>query len=131
LAFNCIPTKYAIIIYAKIPTIENIPLVTTAVLPDFSPLAVSLYAHTEIIGSITITYVVSAPINPHVPNSSGESLLVTINVNIVPVIIVEKVMINEINPEYVTLIFDNISHPYVLSNVLKFSYYMNKPVYTF
>ena len=83
------------------------------------------------IGSITITYVVNAPINPHVPNSSGESFLVTINVNIVPVITVEKVMINEINPEYVTLIFDNISHPYVLSNVLKFSYYMNKPVYTF
>jgi len=62
------------------------------------------------IGSITITYVVNAPINPHVPNSSGESLLVTINVNIVPVMTVEKVMINEINPEYVTLIFDNMCH---------------------
>ena len=44
------------------------------------------------------------------PNSSGESFLVTINVNIVPVMTVEKVMINEINPEYVTLIFDNMCH---------------------
>jgi hypothetical protein len=47
------------------------------------------------------------------------------------VIIVEKVIINEINPEYVTLIFDNVSHPHFLSNILKFSYYMNKPVYIF
>jgi len=42
-------------IYAIIPVIEKIPLPTTAVFPDFTPRAVSLIAHVEIIGSIIIT----------------------------------------------------------------------------
>ena len=44
---------------------------------------------------------------------------------------VENVMIREISPEYVTLIFDNVFHLLVFLNVIKFYYYMNKPVYIF
>ena len=44
-------------------------------------------------------YTKSAPINPHVPNSSGDKLLVTIIVKINPVSIEINPTENEINPE--------------------------------
>ena len=55
--------------------------------------------------------------------------MINTKIKLVPILINPEP--NETNPEYVTLIFDNVSQPHLLSNILKFSYYMNKPVYIF
>lgn len=101
------PTKKAIIKYPISPKIEKIPLLIRDVLPDSTPLAISLVAQYDVMGSIIRTYVINPPINAHVPNSSWGSLRVTIIVKINPVNTLVMEIANEINPEYVTRIFDN------------------------
>lgn len=44
------------------------------------------------------------PTSVQIPDSFGDSCLVTINVKIIPVMILVKPTAKEINPEYVTLI---------------------------
>ena len=83
-------------------------LVWKAVLPDFSPLAISRVFQYEITGFITSMYPVKAPIRPHSPNSSGVKRLVTIIVKISPVKTLPIPTANDIKPEYVTLIPDNL-----------------------
>ena len=93
-----------------IPVIENIPLEKIAVFPDLVSRAISRVAQNEIIGSMITTYIIRPPINVQVPNSSGDSLLVTIIVNTNPVTTPEIEITKEIKPEYVTLILDSLDH---------------------
>ena len=56
--------------YKVSPKIKKTPLLTKDVVPDSKPLAISLVAQYDVMGSIIRTYVINPPINAHIPNSS-------------------------------------------------------------
>jgi hypothetical protein len=81
---------------------------TMLVLPDFSPLAISLVDHKVTTELIINEYTNRLLINPHIPYSSGSNVLIIISEIIKPVTILDKPTANEIIPEYETLIPDNL-----------------------
>ena len=78
---------------------HNISEKTMLVLPDFSPLAISLVDHPVTIELIIIEYTNRLLINPHVPNSCGFNVLVIISAKIKPVTRLDKPITYEIKPE--------------------------------
>ena len=80
---------------------------TIAVLVDSIPLAISLVFQKEITGAKITPYSIKLEITVHSPNSSGVNVLVIITINAKPVNKVDMDVTNEINPEYITLMFDN------------------------
>ena len=77
------------------------------VLPTCSPLAICRVDQKEIMGSAIRKYEIILPIIDHIPNSSGDSLLVTMRVKTIPVTTLIRPTTNAIRPEYVTRILLN------------------------
>ena len=72
---------------------------TMLVLPDFSPLAISLVDHKVTTELIINEYTNRLLINPHIPYSCGFNVLIIISDIIKPVTIFDKPITNEIIPE--------------------------------
>ncbi len=69
------------------------------VFPTSSPLAICRIVQYEIIRSEIRRYPIIVPNNAHVPNSSGDNLLVTIRTKTRPVKTLINPITKEINPE--------------------------------
>lgn len=84
--------------------IEKTVLDSTDVLPTSSPLAICLVDQKDMTGSAIRKYEIILPMTDHIPNSSGDNLLVTISMKIIPVKTLIKPTTSAISPEYVTRI---------------------------
>jgi len=77
-ASEFVPRTNDAIKYIIIPKIDNNAVDTIAVVPDFSPLAISLVTQNDTIGKIKSGYTISPLINPQDPNSAGVKVRVII-----------------------------------------------------
>ena len=89
---------------------ENILEEYSGVLPISIFLDILRVVQNEIIGSNTSEYINKLEINVHNPNSSTASVRVMIIVTTDPDIAVTMLIAKIKNPEYVTLIFDKLTH---------------------